>query len=448
MGAAGKDFHVFNTLYRGHEDVRVVAFTATQIPGIDGRLYPAALAGPGYPEGIPIEPEARLEALIRAHGIQDVIFAYSDVSYAYVDERRRAVEAAGAAFHTPDPQALMLATTRPVVAVCAVRTGCGKSQTSRRVVSILREVGKHVVVVRHPMPYGDLAAQRVQRFATLEDLHTQHCTIEEMEEYEPHIRNSAIVYAGVDYAAILAEAEREADVVVWDGGNNDTPFFRPTVHITLVDPHRPGHEITYYPGRENLELADVVLFNKMDSAAPENVAIVEANVQRTNPGAVRIYARSPIRVDHPELVRGRRVVVVEDGPTLTHGGMRFGAGVLAARQAGAVVVDPRPWLVGSIADTFRTYPEIGTLIPAMGYGTQQMRDLEATINRVECDAVIVATPIDLGRILKLTKPAARVTYDLDDSGSEATLEQVLRAALSRAPGGAGTTQPSVFGLPS
>ncbi len=429
LGAAGKDFHVFNTLYRGRDDVRVVAFTATQIPGIDDRRYPAELAGPGYPDGIPIEPEDDLEQLVRAQRVDEVVFAYSDVSYEYVDSRRKRAEAAGATFSTPDPKAVALRAQVPVVAVCAVRTGCGKSQTSRRVVHILRELGKRVVAVRHPMPYGDLTAQRVQRFATLEDLETQNCTIEEMEEYEPHIRANAVVYAGVDYQAILERAQAEADVLVWDGGNNDTPFFAPTVLITLVDPHRPGHELSHYPGRENLEMADVVLFNKMDSADPANVQRIEANVEKHNPRAKRVYARSPITVQNPDIVAGKRVVVVEDGPTLTHGGMRFGAGILAARQQGCEIVDPRPYLVGSIAETFEAYPEIGTLIPAMGYGVQQMRDLEATINRVECDAVVVATPIDLGRILKLDKPAVRVTYELDDSGSTPDLATVLRDAV-------------------
>jgi len=351
------------------------------------------------------------------------------VSYEYVDACRQRAEAVGAVFSTPDARAMALPATVPVVAVCAVRTGCGKSQTSRRVVRILRDLGKRVVVVRHPMPYGDLVAQRVQRFATLADLEAARCTIEEMEEYEPHIRNDAVVYAGVDYQAILAAAQNEADVLVWDGGNNDTPFFAPDLHITLVDPHRPGHELTYYPGRENLELANVILFNKMDSADPQNVERIEANVAKTNPRAARVYAKSPIQVDHVDVIAGKRVVVVEDGPTLTHGGMRFGAGILAAKQHGATVVDPRPWLVGSIATTFEQYPSIGTLIPAMGYGNQQMRDLEATINRVDCDAVVVATPIDLGRILKLDKPCARVTYELDDSGSQPALATLIRDAV-------------------
>ncbi|MFQ5599967.1 MAG: cyclic 2,3-diphosphoglycerate synthase [Candidatus Krumholzibacteriia bacterium] len=427
MGAAGKDFHLFNTLFRGRNHARVEAFTATQIPGIEGRVYPQELAGPEYPGGIPIEPEERLEELIRERAIDEVLFAYSDVSYDHVDERRRCVEATGTAFRTPDPRALMLETRVPVVAVCAVRTGCGKSQTSRHVLEVLRNLGKRVVAVRHPMPYGDLVKQRVQRFASIDDLQAQHCTIEEMEEYEPHIRNQAIVYAGVDYRAIRDAAQREADVVIWDGGNNDTPFFRPKLHITLVDPHRPGHELSYYPGRENLELADVILFNKMDSASRENVEQIEANIQKHNPRAKRVYARSPIHVERVDHIEGKRVVVVEDGPTVTHGGMKFGAGILAARKYGArETVDPRPYLVGSIAETFRTYPDIGTLIPAMGYGERQMRDLEETINRVECDSVIVATPIDLGRVLQLDKPAVRVTYELDDSASQPNLEQLLR----------------------
>ncbi len=430
MGAAGKDFHVFNTLFRGHTDARVECFTATQIPGIDARRYPAILAGPGYPDGIPIEPEHRLEELVRAARIDDVLFAYSDVSYDYVDGHRRRVEALGSSFRTPDPRALMLDAQVPVIAVCAVRTGCGKSQTSRRVLAILRDMGQRVVVVRHPMPYGDLAAQSVQRFATIADLEAHHCTIEEMEEYEPHLANGAIVYAGVDYAAILARAQQEADVLVWDGGNNDTPFFRPTLHITLVDPHRPGHELSHYPGRENLELADVILFNKMDSAPAGNVERIEANIRQVNPEATRIYAQSPIGVDSPQHVAGKRVVVVEDGPTLTHGGMQYGAGILAARQLQAEIVDPRPYLVGSLVQTFRQYPGIGSLIPAMGYGEAQVRDLEATINAVDCDAVVIATPIDLRRIVRIDKPSVRVTYELDDRGSNPTLEQVLRRALS------------------
>ena len=426
MGAAGKDFHVFNTLYRGRPEYQVVAFTATQIPGIDGRRYPRQLAGEAYPDGIPIEPEAQLTELIRAQRVDEVVFAYSDVAYDYVEERRRRAEAAGARFHTPDPRLVMLESTRPVVAICAVRTGCGKSQTSRYVIEVLRGMGKRVVAIRHPMPYGDLVRQRVQRFATLEDLRTHQCTIEEMEEYEPHIQNQAVVFAGVDYEAILREAEKEADVIVWDGGNNDTPFFRPDLHITVVDPHRPGHELSYYPGRENLELAHVILFNKMDSAVPEKTRIVEANVAKHNPAARVFYAKSPIGVSDPAAIRGKRVVVVEDGPTLTHGGMRFGAGILAAQQFGArEIIDPRPYLVGSLVETFAKYPEIGTLLPAMGYGDSQMRDLEATIARCECDTVIVATPINLQRIVRIDKPAVRVTYDLEEM-SHPSLADLLR----------------------
>ena len=426
LGAAGKDFHVFNTLYRGRDDTQVVAFTATQIPGIDGRRYPAALAGPGYPDGIPIEPESRMEELVRALKVDEVVFAYSDVSYDYIDERRRRAESAGARFRLPDPRSVMLPSRRPVVAIGAVRTGCGKSQTSRYVIRVLRDMGKSVVAIRHPMPYGDLEKQRVQRFATIDDLVRHKCTIEEMEEYEPHLSNRAVVYAGVDYQAILEQAEKEADVIVWDGGNNDTPFFAPDLLITIVDPHRPGHEVSYYPGRENLELAHVVLFNKMDSAKPEDVRRVEENVRTHNPGARVFYANSPIHVDDPSVIRGKRVVVVEDGPTLTHGGMRFGAGILAARKYGArEIVDPRPYLVGTLADTFRRYPEIGTLLPAMGYGDGQMRDLEATINRVDCDAVVVATPIDLKRIIHIEKPAVRVTYELEET-SKPGLAELLR----------------------
>jgi len=427
LGAAGKDFHVFNTLYRGHPEFEVVAFTATQIPGIDDRRYPAVLAGPGYPDGIPIEPESQLPELIRAHRVEEVLFAYSDVSYETIDRLRHIAESAGATFHLPDPRAVMLSSTRPVLAVCAVRTGCGKSQTSRYVLRVLRDMGKRVVALRHPMPYGDLARQRVQRFATIEDLERHECTIEEMEEYEPYVKAGAIIFSGVDYQAILAEAEKEADVIIWDGGNNDTPFLAPDMLVTLVDPHRPGHELSYYPGRENLEMADVVLFSKMDSADKASVAQIEANVRQHNPDATLVQARSPIWVDHPERIRGKRVVVVEDGPTLTHGGMKFGAGILAARaHEAATIVDPRPWLVGSIAETFEKYPDIGTLIPAMGYGAQQVHDLEETLRRVDCDTVIIGTPIDLGRVLKIDKPSVRVTYELDDTLSRPTLADLVR----------------------
>ncbi len=425
MGAAGKDFHVFNTLYRDKEEFRVVAFTATQIPGIEGRIYPPELAGGLYPDGIPIRPEEDLADLIREHGVDEVVFAYSDVSYDYVDERRKIAEAAGAEFRTPDPRAVMIPSTKPVIAVCAVRTGCGKSQTTRRVVQILRDMGKQPVVVRHPMPYGDLVAQKVQRFASIEDMEKANCTIEEMEEYEPHIVRGVTVFAGVDYEAILREAEKEADVVVWDGGNNDTPFFKPDLHICVADPHRPGHELTYYPGRENFTMADVIVINKMDSADPANVEKVLANAAEHNPKAVIVKANSPVTGDDPSIIAGKRVLVVEDGPTLTHGEMKYGAGVVFARQHGATLVDPRPWAVNTIADTFRKYPGIGTLLPAMGYSDQQKKDLAETINNTDCDAVIIATPIDLARIIDIRKPYIRVRYELDDF-SKPNLEDVIR----------------------
>jgi predicted GTPase len=425
MGAAGKDFHVFNTLYRGREDARVVAFTATQIPGIDGRRYPPELAGPGYPDGIPIEPEDDLVALIERHRVDHVVFAYSDVSYDYVDAHRKRVEAAGATFETAPSDRVMLESSKPVIAVCAVRTGCGKSQTTRRVAAILNAMGKKGVAIRHPMPYGDLVKQRVQRFGTIGDLATHDCTIEEMEEYEPHIRAGFVVYAGVDYEAILREAEKEADVILWDGGNNDISFYRANLYVTLVDPHRPGHEVSYYPGRENLELADLVLVNKMDSAEAEKVEVVEANIRKHNPRATVVYANSPVTVDDPSVIEGKRVLVVEDGPTLTHGGMTFGAGTLAARKHGAAeIVDPRPFLVGSLQETFDHYPGIGVLLPAMGYGEQQVRDLQETIARCDCDGVVIGTPIDLARVVKIDKPHTRVTYELEETSRPGLSEAI------------------------
>jgi predicted GTPase len=427
MGAAGKDFHVFNTCYRSRDHVRVVAFTAAQIPHIDDRRYPAALAGPSYPEGIPIRPEDDLVDLIREHGVDEVVFAYSDVSDSYVEERRGRVEQAGARFSTFDVDATMVRSSKPVIAVCAVRTGCGKSQTSRKIVSLLREKGLRTIVIRHPMPYGDLVKQAVQRFASLEDMERHECTIEEMEEYEPHINNRAVVYAGVDYAAILAEAEKEADVILWDGGNNDTPFYRPDLWITVADPHRPGHELSYFPGRINFARADLILLNKVGTAGPDGVAEVERNARRVNPDAVVVRANSPVTVDDPEAIRGKRVLVVEDGPTLTHGGMKYGAGIVAAERWGAAaIVDPRPWAVGEIAETFEQYPDVGTLLPAMGYGRSQMKDLETTINDSECDLVLVATPVDLTRIIDIQKPSLRVRYDLDEEG-DVLLSAVLRA---------------------
>lgn len=420
MGAAGKDFHVFNTCYRGRsDDARVVAFTATQIPHIDDRRYPPSLAGDGYPDGIPIHPEEELVDLIKKHSVDQVVFSYSDVDDAYLDARRKLVEGAGAEFTTFDVDATMIPSNKPVIAVVAVRTGCGKSQTSRRIVTLLRERGLRTIAIRHPMPYGDLEKQAVQRFATLDDMVHHKCTIEEMEEYEPHIKNGAVVYAGIDYAAILAEAEKEADVILWDGGNNDTPFYKPDLWITVADPHRPGHEATYFPGRENFERGDLILINKVDTAEPENIAKVEQAAASMNPKALVVRANSPVKVDgDPELIRGKKVLVVEDGPTLTHGEMKYGAGIVAAKKWGAgEIVDPRPYADGEIAETFKKYPDIGTLLPAMGYGDKQVADLEKTIAAVPCDVVLVATPIDLGRIVKIGQPSLRVLYDLEEEDS-------------------------------
>jgi len=426
MGAAGRDFHVFNSCFRGRSDAHVVAFTATQIPHIEDRRYPAALAGPGYPEGIPIRPEEELGELVARLGVARVVFAYSDVSSAYLAERRRRVEAAGARFETFDVDATMLPSRKPVIAVCAVRTGSGKSQTSRRVVALLREQGRRTVVIRHPMPYGDLERQRVQRFATIADLARHACTIEEMEEYEPHLAAGALVYAGVDYQAILDEAEAEADVIVWDGGNNDTPFYRPDLWITVADPHRPGHERDYFPGRVNFERCDLILINKIDTASPAGIAALEASARALNPRAAVVHAASPVSVPDPEAIRGQRVLAVEDGPTMTHGEMTFGAATVAARRFGAAsLVDPRPYLVGELVETFRQYPRIGALLPAMGYGPRQVHDLEATIARVECDLVLIGTPIDLARVVRITRPWQRVTYELAEQ--EGTLRERVRA---------------------
>jgi predicted GTPase len=420
LGAAGRDFHVFNTVYRDDPSVRVVAFTAQQIPHIDGRRYPRELAGPLYPDGISIRPEDELEEIIASEGVTRCVMAYSDVSHEYVMHLASRVNAAGPDFELGGTSRTMLRSTRPVVAVCASRTGAGKSQTSRAVANILRNAGLRVGVVRHPMPYGDLLKQRVQRFASEEDLVFQEATIEEREEYEPHIANGSAVFAGVDYEAILRAAEAESDVVLWDGGNNDTSFFRADVYITVVDPHRPGHELRYYPGETNLRLADVVVVNKVQTARPEDVAQVLANVARVNPGAMVIQAASPIVVDDPSVLRGRRVLVVEDGPTLTHGGMRYGAGTLGARDAGAAeIVDPRPFLVGELVETFRKYPELGPILPAMGYGERQVADLEATLRRAAeggVEAVAVGTPIDLARLVTIPVPATRIRYDLEVLG--------------------------------
>jgi predicted GTPase len=425
MGAAGRDFHNFNTLYRKNSSVEVVAFTATQIPDIHGRKYPASLAGKLYPKGIPIRDESELLNLIAKHDVDEVIFSYSDVPYQYVMEKAAYVMAAGARFALEGGAPTMIESKKPVVAVGAIRTGSGKSQTSRKVAAELQALGQKVVAIRHPMPYGNLAKQACQRFAELSDLDKHKCTIEEREEYEPHIVNGVTIYAGVDYEMIVREAEKEADVILWDGGNNDMSFYKPDLMITVVDPHRPGHELSYYPGQNNLLLADVIVINKIDSADPDNIAIVRENIAAYNPDAVVIDGASPIAVDKPEVIRGKKVLVVEDGPTLTHGEMQYGAGVVAAEKYGAAeLVDPRPFTVKSITETFEKYPEIGVLLPAMGYGDQQVEDLETTINRTKCDSVIVATPIDLTRILKIKKPSTRVYYSLQEIGTP-TLADVL-----------------------
>jgi len=425
MGAAGRDFHNFNTVFRDDPETEVVAFTAAQIPNIEGRRYPAELAGPRYPEGIPIHPESDLSGLIRGLGADEVVFAYSDVSHETVMHKASLVLARGADFRLIGPKRSMLKASVPVVSVCAVRTGAGKSQTTRRVVRILRGRGRRVVAVRHPMPYGDLRRQRVQRFARAEDLEAQRCTIEEREEYEPHIAAGCVVYAGVDYAAILAQAEKEADVLVWDGGNNDLPFYVPDIEIVVADPHRPGHERTYHPGEANLLRAHVVVINKVDSAPREAVEAVRRSIRELNPQAVVVEAASPITVEDAERIRGRRVLAIEDGPTLTHGGMKFGAGVLAAMRYGAAeIVDPRPYAVGSLLRTLESWPGIGPLLPAMGYGEEQVRDLETTVARTPADLVLVATPVDLRRVIRIDRPALRVGYELQEVGKP-DLEDVL-----------------------
>ena len=417
IGAAGRDFHNFNTYFRDNEMYNVVAFTAAQIPDIDGRKYPSELAGKLYPQGIPIHAETDLVKLIRELKADICVFSYSDVTYYKVMGVSAIVNAAGADFMLLGPSQTQIKSTKPVISVCAVRTGCGKSQTSRKVIEVLMEMGLKVVAVRHPMPYGNLVEQKVQRFATVDDLKKHKCTIEEMEEYEPHVVRGNVIYAGVDYEAILREAEKEADVVIWDGGNNDFSFYVPDLMITVVDPHRPGNELSYYPGEVTLRVADVVVINKMDSASPENIQTVRENIEKVNPTAVVIDAASPLTVHHPELIKGKRVLVVEDGPTLTHGEMKLGAGTVAARKYGArEMVDPRPFVVGKLAETFKTYPNIGTLLPAMGYGEQQIADLEKTINNTDCETVVIATPIDLQRIVKINKPSTKVDYDLEEIG--------------------------------
>jgi len=420
IGAAGRDFHNFNTYYRDNDSYNVVAFTAAQIPDIDGRKYPKELAGKLYPEGIPVFGEDNLPELIKKYNVSDCVFSYSDVTYHKVMSTGAIVNAAGANFILLGPADTMVKSTKPVIAVGAIRTGCGKSQTSRKVIELLMEKGLKVVAVRHPMPYGDLNAQKVQRFAEVKDLELHKCTIEEMEEYEPHVVRGNVIYAGVDYEAILRAAEKDpsgCDVILWDGGNNDFPFYKPDLMITVTDPHRAGHELKYYPGEVTLRIADVVVINKMDSSAPDDIQTVRDNIQKVNPGALVIDGASPIKVDDYSLIRGKRVLVVEDGPTLTHGEMKLGAGVVAARKFGAAeLVDPRPYTVGRLSETFRLYPGIGSLLPAMGYGEQQLKDLEETINNTDCDSVIIATPIDLNRIINIKKPNTRVYYDLQEIG--------------------------------
>lgn len=428
IGAAGRDFHNFNTYFRDNEIYNVVAFTAAQIPDIDGRKYPAELAGKLYPAGIPIYSENDLPKLIRDLNVADCVFAYSDVTYQKVMSMSAIVNASGANFILLGWRETMVKSTKPVIAVGAIRTGCGKSQTSRRVIELLMKRGLKVVAVRHPMPYGNLVEQKVQRFAVVSDLAKHKCTVEEMEEYEPHVVRGNVIYAGVDYEAILRAAEKDpsgCDVILWDGGNNDFPFYTPDLMITVTDPHRAGHELRYYPGEVTLRIADVVVINKMDSSAPDDIQTVRESIELVAPGAVVVDGASPIKVDDPSVIKGKRVLVVEDGPTLTHGEMKIGAGVVAARKFGASeIVDPRPYTVGRLTETFEKYPGIGTLLPAMGYGDQQLKDLETTINNTDCDSVVIGTPIDLNRIIKITKPNTRVYYDLQEIGSP-NLEEVI-----------------------
>ncbi len=425
MGAAGRDFHNFNTYFRDNDRYEVVAFTATQIPDIDDRKYPAELAGKLYPDGIKIYPESELMDLIAKHNVTEVVFSYSDLPYDYVMSRSAMVNAAGADFRLMGTKNTQIESSKPLIGICAVRTGCGKSQTTRRVAKLLQDMGKKVVAIRHPMPYGNLAEQKVQRFAELSDLDKHKCTIEEREEYEPHIVSGTIIYAGVDYEAILREAEKEADIILWDGGNNDMSFYKTDLLITVADPHRPGDEMYYYPGEANLRASDVIVINKMESADAEDIQLVRENIQEVNPNAIVIDGASPIFVDDYQQIAGKRVLVVEDGPTLTHGEMTYGAGVVAAQKFGAAeLVDPRPYTVGTITATFEKYPGIGTLLPAMGYSDQQIKDLEETINKTDCDLVIIGTPIDLRKLVNINKPALRVTYELQEIGKP-DLQDVL-----------------------
>lgn len=430
MGAAGRDFHNFNVFFRNNENFNVAAFTATQIPDIAGRKYPPELSGPLYPDGIPIFPEEDLPELIKKHNINQVVLAYSDLPHQYVMERASLVLAHGADFRLMGPDNTMLKAKVPLISICATRTGSGKSQTTRKVSAILKEMGKKVVVIRHPMPYGDLSDQIWQRFKTYDDLDRYECTIEEREEYEPHIDVGNIVYAGVDYGEILKRAEQEADIILWDGGNNDIPFYHTDLHIVVADPHRVGHELTYYPGLVNMMMADVVVINKIDTADQENIVQLRDHIAKIVPEAITIDAASPIKVDHAELIRGKKVIVVEDGPTLTHGEMQFGAGIVAAQKYGAAeIIDPRPFAVGSIKDTYQKYPGIGMVLPAMGYGSKQMQELESTINSIDVELVIIATPIDLSRVMKIEKNNVRVKYDLQEIGSP-NLKEILLQKLS------------------
>lgn len=431
MGAAGRDFHNFNTVFRGNKDYEVVAFTATQIPDIEGRVYPDVLAGELYPKGIPIHDEAQLEELIKELDVEEVVFAYSDVPHEYVMHKASQVNALGANFRLLGAKQTQIKSTKPVVSVCAVRTGCGKSQTTRRVSLILRDMGYKVAAIRHPMPYGNLVAQEVQRYADYDDLDEYECTIEEREEYEPHIDNGVLVFAGVDYEKIVRAAEKEVDIILWDGGNNDLPFYVSDMEIVVADPLRPGHELTFYPGETNARSADVFVINKVDTASPDDVILVRENLRNLNPNAVVIEGASPLFVDDPAAIQGKRVLVVEDGPTLTHGGMKYGAGYVAARRFGAAeIVDPRPFAVGSIAETFEKYPETGNILPAMGYGEAQTRDLEETINAADVDMVIIGTPIDLTRVIKIDKPYQRVRYEIQEIGVP-TLEDILKEKFGK-----------------
>jgi len=429
MGAAGRDFHNFNVYFRNNPNYEVVAFTATQIPDIAGRKYPVELSGPLYPKGIPIYPEEELPTLIKEKQIDQVILAYSDLPHQYVMDKASIVLASGADFRLMGPKNTMLKSNLPVISICAVRTGCGKSQTTRKVTDILKKMGYKIAVIRHPMPYGDLKEQIWQRYENYSDLDHYNCTIEEREEYEPHLDRGNILYAGVDYQEILTRAEKDADIIVWDGGNNDIPFYKSDFHIVVTDPHRVGHEMTYYPGEVNLRMADVVVMNKIDTAAPDQINLLRENIHQLAPNAILIEAASPLTVDHPELIRGKRVLVIEDGPTLTHGEMKYGAGVVAAQKYGAKeIIDPRPYAVGSIKDTYKKYPNIGILLPAMGYGKKQIQELEDTINATDCDLVIIGTPIDLTRIIKFNKKSVRVKYELQEIGRP-DLDEVLNEKI-------------------